>query len=91
MRVPPGYTAVDVKLDDGEMFDCAMVAGMVGMRVSSSHDLALSETGTDDVVQPVSGWWMYIKKEGVLEETQESDDEEFDFDALMREFGGPPK
>ncbi|KAJ6562055.1 hypothetical protein B0H19DRAFT_1143441 [Mycena capillaripes] len=62
-KVPVGYTAVDVKLNDnGEVFDCEMVAGMVGMQVSSSHDLTLSATGIDDVVRPVSGWWLYTKK-----------------------------
>ncbi len=62
-QVPVGFTSVDVKLNDnGASFDCAMVAGMVGMQVSSSDDLALSATGTDDVVRPVPGWCLYIKK-----------------------------
>ncbi|KAJ6474873.1 hypothetical protein C8R45DRAFT_907310 [Mycena sanguinolenta] len=61
-RVPVGYTAVDVKLiDNGESFDAAMVAGMIGIQVSSSGDPSLSSTGTDDMVRPVSGWFMYIK------------------------------
>ncbi|KAJ6450397.1 hypothetical protein C8R45DRAFT_849032 [Mycena sanguinolenta] len=60
--VPAGYTAVDVKLIDNDVpFDAAMVAGMIGMQVSSSGDPALSSFGTDDVVRPVSGWCMYIK------------------------------
>ncbi|KAJ7749806.1 hypothetical protein DFH07DRAFT_828430 [Mycena maculata] len=64
-RVPPGTAEINVKLDDQVkevVFDCAMVAGMVGMQVSSSHDLTLSSTGTNDVVQPVSGWFLYTKK-----------------------------
>ncbi|KAF8201986.1 hypothetical protein K438DRAFT_1821036 [Mycena galopus ATCC 62051] len=62
-QVPVGYTAVDIKLiDNDEVFESEMVAGMVGMQVSSSHDVTLSETGIDDVVRPVSGWWLYIKK-----------------------------
>ncbi|KAF7354212.1 hypothetical protein MVEN_01108900 [Mycena venus] len=62
-RVPAGHTAVDVELDDnGKKFECEMIAGMVGMQVESSGDLTLSATGVDDVVRPVSGWWMYIKK-----------------------------
>ncbi|KAJ7162669.1 hypothetical protein C8R43DRAFT_991113 [Mycena crocata] len=61
--VPPACAEVDVKLNDnGEMFDCVMTAGMVGMRVSSSEDLALSADGKNDVVQPVAGWWIFIKK-----------------------------
>ncbi|KAJ7809760.1 hypothetical protein B0H13DRAFT_2258847 [Mycena leptocephala] len=54
----PGYANVDVTLDDnGARFDCAMVAGVVGTRVSSSGP------GKDDTVSPVAGWWMFIKKE----------------------------
>ncbi|KAJ7686653.1 hypothetical protein B0H17DRAFT_1071411 [Mycena rosella] len=63
-KVPEGYAEVDVKLDDnGDMFDCIMVAGMVGTGISSSHDIELSPTGADDTVHPVAGWWMFIKKE----------------------------
>jgi hypothetical protein len=39
-----------------------MVAGMVGMQVSSSGDTKLSPAGADDVVRPVSGWCIYVKK-----------------------------
>ncbi|KAJ7237420.1 hypothetical protein C8J57DRAFT_1144396 [Mycena rebaudengoi] len=61
--VPPGYAEVDIKLDDnGEKFNCVMTAGTVGTHISSSGDRALSFTGEDDVVRPVSGWWMFIKK-----------------------------
>ncbi|KAJ7779500.1 hypothetical protein DFH07DRAFT_765781 [Mycena maculata] len=62
-RVALGSTVVDVQLNDNErIFDCAMVAGMIGMQVSSSDDLAFSSTGINDIVQPVPGWWMYTKK-----------------------------
>ncbi|KAJ7655986.1 hypothetical protein DFH06DRAFT_1045943 [Mycena polygramma] len=61
--VPPGYAEVHVKLDDhGKEFDCVMIAGSVGTRVTSSNDRALSSTGRDDVVRPVAGWWIFIKK-----------------------------
>jgi hypothetical protein len=61
-KVPPGHMELDVKLDDnGEMFDCVMVAGLIGMRVSSSGDETLSTTGEDDTVSPASGWWMFMK------------------------------
>ncbi|KAJ7800083.1 hypothetical protein B0H14DRAFT_3786631 [Mycena olivaceomarginata] len=57
--IPPGYAEVDVLLDDNdEKFECAMVAGNVGMRVSSSGDRKLSEWGADDTVRPVAGWWL---------------------------------
>ncbi|KAJ7244575.1 hypothetical protein C8J57DRAFT_1438433 [Mycena rebaudengoi] len=62
INVPPGYAEVDVKLNDnGELFDCMMTAGMIGMKVSSSRDVELSPTGRDDIVRPVSGWWIFIK------------------------------
>lgn len=52
--IPPAYASVDVKLDDnGLELDTVMVAGSVGIRVTSS-------TGElDDTVQPVAGWWIY--------------------------------
>ncbi|KAJ7101976.1 hypothetical protein C8R44DRAFT_682444 [Mycena epipterygia] len=60
---PPGYAEVDVKLvDNEEPFDCALTAGLVGTRISSSDDTILSETGKDDTVRPLLGWWMFIKK-----------------------------
>ncbi|KAJ7238166.1 hypothetical protein C8J57DRAFT_1439087 [Mycena rebaudengoi] len=62
INVPPGYAGVDVKLNDnGELFDCMMTAGVIGMKVSSSRDVELSPTGRDDIVRPVSGWWIFIK------------------------------
>ncbi|KAJ7443106.1 hypothetical protein FB451DRAFT_95138 [Mycena latifolia] len=61
--VPPGYAEVDVALDDnGTKFACAMIAGSVGMRVTSSGDAALSADGRDDTVRPVAAWWIYTKK-----------------------------
>ncbi|KAJ6575583.1 hypothetical protein DFH09DRAFT_1260851 [Mycena vulgaris] len=61
--VPQGFATVDVKVDaNGKIFDCVMTAGMIGMRVSSSNDLALSSNGTNDTVQPVAGWWIYVEK-----------------------------
>ncbi|KAF7346821.1 hypothetical protein MSAN_01821200 [Mycena sanguinolenta] len=62
-KVTPGYATVDLTLDDNNvLFDCAMVAGVVGTRVSSSGDTTLSEDGKDDTVRPVTGWWMFAKK-----------------------------
>lgn len=71
--VPAGWTSVPVELDDdGNITNAAMVAGSVGMRISSSG-LELhsgnGETGID-TVQPASGWWMYetMSEEEILEE-----------------------
>ncbi|KAJ7748313.1 hypothetical protein DFH07DRAFT_869373 [Mycena maculata] len=64
MCVPPGYAEVDVTLDHyGDKFDCVMVAGLIGMGVSSSGDESLSAAGEDDMVRPIPGWWMFTKKE----------------------------
>ncbi|KAJ6582362.1 hypothetical protein B0H19DRAFT_526945 [Mycena capillaripes] len=61
--MPPSYAEVDVKLDDnGENFECCMIAGVVAGKVSSSGDKALSETGENDTMEPVVGWWMFTKK-----------------------------
>ncbi|KAJ7260417.1 hypothetical protein B0H12DRAFT_1014034 [Mycena haematopus] len=65
--IPPAYGEVDILLiDDGERFDCAMVSGSVGTRVSSSGDRALSPRGTDDTVQPLLGWWLFVKDEAKM-------------------------
>ncbi|KAJ7897549.1 hypothetical protein B0H14DRAFT_3589384 [Mycena olivaceomarginata] len=67
--IPPGFAEVDVVLDDNdEKFECAMVAGNVGMRVSSSGDCKLSEWGADDTVRPVAGWWLFVKDEEGMQE-----------------------
>ncbi|KAJ7055487.1 hypothetical protein C8F01DRAFT_1373452 [Mycena amicta] len=69
--IPPGYCEVDVLLiDNGERFDCAMVAGSVGTRVLSSGDRALSAHGEDDTVQPVTGWWLFVKDEEKLKKRE---------------------
>ncbi|KAF5371093.1 hypothetical protein D9757_010814 [Collybiopsis confluens] len=63
-NIPSGYAHVDVKLDDnGEIFDTMMVAGIVGMHVSDTGDTAVSKTGERDLLKPVPGWWMFIKRE----------------------------
>ncbi|KAJ7910060.1 hypothetical protein B0H13DRAFT_2013234 [Mycena leptocephala] len=70
--VPPAYAEVDVKLDDnGEKIDCFMLAGMVGMRVSSSADPMLSSSGENDTVHPVPGWWICTKKQNVVSAQEE--------------------
>jgi len=51
--VPCGYTHVDVVLDDnGTKFDTMFVAGLIGSHIS---------TGTRDTIQPIPGWWYFIK------------------------------
>lgn len=59
-KIPHGYASVPVKLDDnGIITNAEMVAGSIGMKVSSSGtDLADGLTGLD-TLQPRSGWCMY--------------------------------
>ncbi|KAF8188137.1 hypothetical protein K438DRAFT_1833860 [Mycena galopus ATCC 62051] len=79
-KVPPAYAEVDVKLNDnGEMFDCFMLAGLIGTRISSSADRALSTTGENDTIHPIPGWWICIKKQNVVSAQEEQK-------ARMREF-----
>ncbi|KAJ7119256.1 hypothetical protein C8R43DRAFT_1152464 [Mycena crocata] len=52
-KIPVGYAELELRLvDNGKVFDGVLVAGMVGMHVSSSD-----ATLENDVVQPASGWW----------------------------------
>ncbi|KAJ6467271.1 hypothetical protein C8R45DRAFT_1079268 [Mycena sanguinolenta] len=49
--IPPGYAELDILLiDNGVRFDCAMVGGSVGMRVTSSGDQMLSPHGKGDTL-----------------------------------------
>ncbi len=53
--VAPAWADVPVQLnDDGVIYPCVMVAGLVGMSVTSS-----SEVGVLDTLAVESGWWMY--------------------------------
>ncbi|KIK51638.1 hypothetical protein GYMLUDRAFT_233988 [Collybiopsis luxurians FD-317 M1] len=62
--IPAAYADVDVKLDDnGEIFDTIMVAGLVGMYVCDTGDTTLSETGQMDLLKPMPGWWIFIKRD----------------------------
>ncbi|KAF8143567.1 hypothetical protein K438DRAFT_1993783 [Mycena galopus ATCC 62051] len=77
--VPPGYGEVDVLLiDNGERFECAMVAGSVGTRVLSSGDRALSAGGADDTVQPVAGWWLFVKDQEKREKREKEKKAEYE-------------
>jgi hypothetical protein len=64
-KIPSACAEVDVRLDDnGEWFDTVMVAGLVGMSVTSVSASGRKE-GDDSViargeVAPVPAWWIYI-------------------------------
>ncbi|XMA17396.1 hypothetical protein WAI453_010187 [Rhynchosporium graminicola] len=69
-KSPSGYTSVPVELDnDGRITHAEMIAGSVGMLVSSSglELTPIEEEGTPDAnpgvtydtIQPASGWCMY--------------------------------
>lgn len=52
--IPQGFCEVDVKLDDnGQEFDCIMVAGHVGYIASGKSAL--------DTLQPAAEWFMFVK------------------------------
>jgi len=53
--VPAGFAEVDVKLTDGEVLDCMMVAGHVGYQVVGSRN---------DGLRPLPAWFMFIKNPG---------------------------
>ncbi|KAF4626846.1 hypothetical protein G7Y89_g11311 [Cudoniella acicularis] len=64
-EVPPGWASVPVKLDDNDNITrCVLVAGLVGMKVTSSgKDLHEKDGVTGlDTISPISGWWMYETK-----------------------------
>jgi Domain of unknown function (DUF4419) len=63
--IPSGFASALVEIDDmGVLYHAILVAGSVGLRVSSSGQML--EGGKEprlDTVQPVSGWWIYEKKD----------------------------
>lgn len=71
--IPAGYASVPVKMDyETYVVDANMVAGSIGIRLSSSGlelDSANGETGLD-TMQPGCGWAMYevMSEEEILEE-----------------------
>jgi hypothetical protein len=75
--IPPGFASVPVKVDDyGNKYDTVMVAGSVGIRVTSSGEPSTlmmpwrrgqtepeeGHTVGLDTMQPESGWWMFKSK-----------------------------
>jgi len=53
-NIPQGFCEVDVKLDDnGQEFDCMMVAGHVGYVASGTSAL--------DTLQPAAEWFIFVK------------------------------
>ena len=64
-NVPSEYMQVDVQLDDnGNLFNTMFVAGLIGSRISSavdSEDSSPEGVGKRDIVQPIPGWWYFIK------------------------------
>ena len=55
--VPAGYSEVDVIVDDnGEKFECNMVAGHVASAVSKAF-----EDGPFDTLSPAPQWFLYVK------------------------------
>jgi hypothetical protein len=56
--IAAGWVSVPVRVDDnGKVHDTRMVAGSVGVKVTSSK-----ENTELDSLQPVTGWWIYESK-----------------------------
>jgi Domain of unknown function (DUF4419) len=54
-NVPAAYCEVDVELNDnGAMFDCMMVSGLVGQSIGGEKN---------DTLSPVAAWFMFIKED----------------------------
>ncbi|KAG8820174.1 hypothetical protein FRC17_010235 [Serendipita sp. 399] len=67
-QVPKGYCQVPIQLDDnGEKFDCKMIAGHVGMHISSSTSAEMKDVGPNaikDTYQPAAEWFIFVSGEG---------------------------
>ncbi|KAG8820175.1 hypothetical protein FRC17_010236 [Serendipita sp. 399] len=91
-QVPKGYCQVPVQLDDnGEKFDCMMIAGHVGMHISSSKSAEMKAMGPNaikDTVKPAAEWFIFVvpkaeeKKEQPLFPTDELG---LEFEQLLQE------
>lgn len=63
--VPEGFSSVSVKIDDnGSKLEALMIAGSVGINVTSSGEKHTAEDNKigNDTFAPASGWWMFAKK-----------------------------
>lgn len=63
--VPEGFSSVPVKINDnGFELDALMIAGSVGISVTSSGEKLAAEDDKigNDTFAPASGWWMFAKK-----------------------------
>jgi len=59
--IPNGFCKVDVKLDDnGEIFQCMMIAGHVGIALLEETDDATGKT-KKNTLQPSPEWFLFIK------------------------------
>jgi hypothetical protein len=64
--VPPGWTAVPVKVEDnGYIFNATMVAGSVGIKCASSREAGEEGMVEADSMSPQAGWFMFERKKGV--------------------------
>ena len=64
--IADGFCQVDVKLNDnGEIFDCMMVAGHVGyVERDDVEPDAISGVVKKNTLQPSPQWFLFIKGEG---------------------------
>lgn len=80
--IPSGVSTVPVRLDDnGEVFECTMVAGSAAIRATVATEeqrAAISEPAKAEAltaIQPMSGWWMCVNgpETGVRREVEWDD------------------
>ena len=73
--IPCGYVCMDVTLDDnGKLMETMLIAGSVGAQICSTEKTELFRNGLRDTVRPVSGWWYFVKRKGIVEENKEEDE-----------------
>ncbi|KAI3598051.1 hypothetical protein WG66_009094 [Moniliophthora roreri] len=65
-EIPLGYASVPDKLDDNGEVSGTIMADIVGIRVGDSEDKSLNESGKQDDIRLVPGWWIFIKRDEIL-------------------------
>ncbi|KAF7309620.1 hypothetical protein MIND_00333000 [Mycena indigotica] len=79
--IPPSFGELPVVLaatpndNDDQKIQSTIVAGLVGLGISSSRDTALSESGRNDSVRPVVAWWIYARLNEESKRRREKDRE----------------
>jgi hypothetical protein len=77
-KLPTTYMETPVLLrDNGEEFDARLLAGLIGTTVTDSG----VNSGVQDQVSPVAGWFIFTVKEGRKEFDSEGSEQDAEFGA----------